>query len=53
MVLTFGKTQYNTEANLTEEDFKKTFAKMFDVKEAWKVVKKHAPKQDSKTKKKK
>ena len=53
MVLTFGKTQYNTEANLTEEEFKKTFKGKIDIKEAWKVVKKNARKQESKSKKNK
>ena len=50
MVLVFGKTQYNTEANLTEDEFKKTFAGIFDVKEGWKLVKKYAPKQEQKSK---
>lgn len=53
MILQIGKFYYNTEANLTEDEFKKTFAGIFDVKEGWKLVKKYAPKQEQKSKSKK
>jgi len=48
MILDLGNTQYNTEANLSEEEFKKTFTGRLniDINEAWKMVSKHKPKKD-------
>ncbi len=48
MILELGNTQYNTEANLSEEEFKKTFTGRLniDINEAWKMVRKHAPKKE-------
>lgn len=55
MYIQLGQVQYNTEANLTEQEFKDTYKGKLgmDLNLAWKLVERHSKKEKPKRSRKK